>query len=256
MGMDTNLWEVLVRNIVTLNGREQVADMFRTLRTILFLCRLCPGTAEEAILLFDGQFEQERVGTLVKIVLAAENMLASEPDFDRRRAHPRLVANILRVGSWQADELIAQLWAGLLVSSCVIDEPDDSNQAFVDLLAHITPEVAKIFTYSCERALSPARKTGDSQSSSVLVSAQELIAFTRVSTVSRNASNVAYLFNLGLIQKLPSASTYAPIEVFDITPTSVGLELYKHCHGERGKVDKELLLAAAEHLREYLPDLH
>ncbi len=36
----------------------------------------------------------------------------------------------------------------------------------------------------------------------------------------------------------------------------MGLELYKHCHGDHAKVDRQLLLTAAEHLRDFLPDLH
>ncbi|MFZ0340216.1 MAG: PilZ domain-containing protein [Terracidiphilus sp.] len=256
VGMEANLWGVLVRSIVTLTSPEQVADMFRTLRTILFLCRLCPSGAEEAILLFDGQFENERVGRLAKIALAAENALASEPEFDRRRAHPKLVGNILRSGSWQPDELITQLWTGLLISSCLVDESDDSNQVFVDLLVHITPELAGIFTYACEQALGLAGETESSRSSSVVVTPEELTALTGVSGASRNAGNVAYLFNLGLIQKLPDVATYVPVEKIDITPTTTGLELYKHCHGDHAKVDRQLLLSAAEQLRDFLPDLN
>jgi hypothetical protein len=252
-GLDTNLWGVLVRNIVTLTEPDQIADMFRTLRTILFLCRLCQSGAEEAILLFGGQFDKEHVETLVKIALAAENKLASEPDFDRRRAHPKLVANILREGSWSSDEPIIQLWAGLLVSSCSVDEPDDSNQVFVNLLTHIGPDLVRIFIYACEQALTSAQGAENSPSSSVVVTAEELIALTSVSDVARNATSVAYLFNLGLVQKLPDFTTYHPFEKFDIAPTRMGLELYKHCHGDRGKVDEQLVLTAEEHLRDILP---
>jgi hypothetical protein len=166
------------------------------------------------------------------------------------------VENILRSGSWQPDESITKLWTGLLVSSCLIDETDDSNQGFVDLLVHITPELAGIFTYACEQTLGLAGKTGNSRSTSVVVTPEELTTLTGVSGVSRNAANVAYLFNLGLIQKLPDVSTYVPLEKFDITPTTMGLELYKHCHGDHAKVDRQLLLNAAERLRDFLPDLH
>ncbi len=252
-GLDTNLWGVLVRNIVTLTNPNQIADMFRTLRTILFLCRICQSGAEEAILLFGGQFDTEHVGTLVKIALAAEKKLASEPDFDRRRAHPKLVANILREGSWTSDEPIIQLWAGLLVSSCSVDEPDDSNQVFVNLLIHIRPELARIFIYACERTLSSAQADESSPSSSIVVTAEKLTALTSVSDAGRNASSIANLFYLGLVQKLPDFTSYLPLEKFDIAPTRLGLELYKHCHGDRGKVDEQLVLTAEEHLRDILP---
>ncbi|MGC2160994.1 MAG: PilZ domain-containing protein, partial [Silvibacterium sp.] len=132
-GLDTNLWGVLVRNIVVLTDQDQIAHMFRTLRAILFLCHICQSEAEEAILLLGGQLDSDHTETVVKIALSAENLLASEPDADRMRAHPKLVASILKEGSWSLDEAAMQLWAGLLVSSCSVDAPDNSNQVLVNL---------------------------------------------------------------------------------------------------------------------------
>ena len=80
------------------------------------------------------------------------------------RAHPKLVANILREGSWAPDELTRQLWTGLLASSCSIDAPDDSNQVFVNLLIHVTPVQARILSHACERALGSAPGAGNSPS--------------------------------------------------------------------------------------------
>lgn len=230
-GLDTGLWGVLVRNIITLTKPEEIAHMFRTLRVILFMCRLCQSEAEEAIALLGGQLHEDRVESLVKIALAAEKMLALEPDFERRRAHPKLVVNILREGSWAPDELTIQLWTGLFVSSCVADEPDDSNQVFVDLLTHVAPGPARIFTYGCEQALSSARGAENSPPSPVVITPEELAAISGVSEVARNAASVTHLFNLGLVQKLPNFSSYSPIESFNIAPTSLAVELYKHCQG-------------------------
>jgi len=251
-GLDQNLWGVMVRNIVTLTQPDQIAEMFRTLRTILFLSRLCPSGAEEAIQLLGGRYDRQRVTTIVKIALGAEKMLASEPDFDRRRADPKLLANILREGSWNPDEAITKLWTGLLASSCVVGEPDDSNQVFVNLLIHVGPDLARIFAHSCEQALLSAQGSENSLSSSVIVTEDELIALTRVSDTGRNASNVAYLFSLGLVRTPPTFSSYRPLDTFDIAPTRMGLELYKHCWGDRGKVDSELVQTAENFLRDFI----
>ncbi len=251
--MDTNLWGVLVQNIVTLTKRDQIADMFRTLRTILFLCRICQSGAEEAILLLGGQFGNEHMESLAKIALAAEKQLAAEPEFDRRRADPKLVANILRNGSWASDENILQLWAGLLVSSCSVDEPDDANQVFVNLLIHIVPEMARILIYACQRAMISAQGAEISPSSAFVITTEELIALTGVSEIARNATSIALLFNLGLGRKLPDFTSYQVFEKFDIAPTRLGLELYKHCHGDRTKVDSDLVQLAEEHVRDFIP---
>jgi hypothetical protein len=234
-GLNTELWEELVRKIVTLTNPKEIAKTFRTLRVILFLFRLCQSGAEEAVLLLRGELLEDRVETVVKIALAAEKMLASMPDFERRRAHPKLVANLLREGSWAPDELTVRLWAGLLASSCLLDEPDDSNQVFVDLLIHISPGPARIFIYGCEQALRSASEAENCPPSSVLVTPEELAGMSGVYELTRNSANVSHLFDLGLIRKLPYQSSFSSPEEFDIAPTSLGLELYKHCHGDHGR---------------------
>ncbi len=153
-GMNSDLCGVLVHEIVSFTDRDQVMEVFRNFRTVLFLYRLCESQAHEAILLLDGQLDSGRTATLFKIAFAAENLLAAKPDASRMRAHPKLVANILRDGSWAPDEETLKLWVGLLASSCSVDAPDDSNQIFVDLLVHITTTEARILLYACERALS------------------------------------------------------------------------------------------------------
>jgi PilZ domain len=253
-GLDTNLWGVLVQNIVVLTDQAQIAQMFRTLRAILFLCRICQSEAEEAILLLGGQLDQDHTETVVKIALSAENRLASEPDADRMRAHPKVVASILKEGSWSVDEVAMQLWTGLLVSSCSVDAPDDSNQVFVNMLVHMmTPSQEKIFILGCERALGSEPGGEHSPSASVVLDTKEMAALTRQYDITRNASDVANLFYLGVIQKLFDFTSYHDYESFDITPTSLGLELFKHCHGDRGKIEPHLIEAARAHLLNFIP---
>ncbi len=251
--LDAALWEVLVRGTVVLTDHEQVVRVFSILRTVLFLCRLCQSGAEEAILLLDGRLDQHRTATLFKIAFAAENLLTADPDVDRMRAHPKLVANLLRDGSWAPDELTAQLWVGLLVSSCSVDEPDDSNQILVDLLTQVTLHQAMILTHACERALNSAPASGDLTSASVVLSPDEITKLTGVPDLARNATDLAYLFNLGLIQKLFDFTSYRELDTFDITPSRLGLELYNHCHGQRGKIDPQLAASARENLAALIP---
>jgi len=252
-GLDAALWEVFIRSIALLTNHDQVVQVFRTLRTVLFLCRLCPSGAEEAILLLDGHLDQDRTTTLFKIAFAAENLLVADPDVDRMRAHPKLVANLLRGGSWAPDELTTQLWVGLFVSSCSVDEPDDSNQIFVDLLIQITPRQAMILTHACERALSSAPASGDFIPASVVLGPDEIVHLTGMHDLSRNATELAYLFNLGLIKNVFDFTSYRDFDRFDITPSRLGLELHRHCHGQRGKIDPQLVADAREHLAVFLP---
>jgi len=252
-GMNPDLCAALVHDIVSLTNRDQVADVFRHLRTVLFLYRLCEAQAEESILLLDGQLDAGRTATLFKIAFAAEEALAAKPEASRMRAHPKMVANILREGSWAPDEMILKLWVGLLESSCAVDAPDDGNQIFADLLVHITPTEARILLHACERALSSKKGPEDSASVSVVLSPQEMVQVTGVHDSSRNATDLAYLYNLGLAEKLFDFTSYRDIESFDVTPSRLGMELYSHCHGESGKVDPELVAAGRKHLAVFFP---
>jgi hypothetical protein len=252
-GLNAALWEVFIRSIALLTNHDQVVHVFRTLRTVLFLGRLCPSGAEEAIQLLDGNLDQDRTTTLFKIAFAVENLLVADPDVDRMRAHPKLVANLLRDGSWAPDELTKQLWVGLFVSSCSVDEPDDSNQIFVDLLIEITPRQAMIFTHACERALSSAPATGDFIPASVVLGPNEIVRLTGIHDLTRNATELAHLFNVGLIQNVFDFTSYRDFDRYDITPSRLGLELYRHCRGQRGKIDLQLVAAAREHLAVFLP---
>jgi len=252
-GLDSDLWGVLVRNIVVLTNRDQIAHMFRTLRTFLFVCRLCQSGAEEALALLGGELDSNRTATVVNMALATENLLASEADADRMRAHPKLVANILREGSWAPDDLTKQLWTGLLISSCSVNAPDDSNQIFVNLLIHVTPIQARILCHACERAKGSAPGAGNSPSDSVVLNPEEMIALTGVYDLTRNATDLAYLFNLGLIQRLFDFTSYHAIEGFDVTPSNLGIALYKHCHGSREMIEPDLVESANAHLLTFLP---
>jgi len=250
-GLDIDLWGVLVRNIVILNEPDQIAQMFRTLRTILFLCRICQAGAEESIVLLGGHLDADRTETLVKIAQGAENQIAAEANSDRMRADPKLVANILHEGSWTNDELTRQLWSGLLVSSCSPDVPDDGNQIFAKLLVHMTPVQAKIFVHACEKAIGAA--AGAESPDSVVLSPKEMIELTGWSDLTRNATDTAYLFNLGLLGKLFDFTSYQETAAYDITPSQLGIELYRHCRGQRGKIGQDLVASAKEHLQNFLP---
>ena len=254
-GLDTKLWDVLVRNIVVLTSQDQIAHMFRTLRAILFVCRICQSGAEESIILLGGQLDSDHTETVARIALGAENQLASEPDPSRMRAHPKLAASILKEGSWSLDEATTQLWTGLLVSSCTADEPDDSNQVFVNLLIHMTPKQAKIFIHGCERALASEPGGENSPSASIVLNPEEMVALTGEHDLTRNANEVANLFFLGMIPKTFDFTSYRDYDSFDITPTHLALELFKHCHGDRGKIEPHLVEAANAHLLNFIPPL-
>jgi hypothetical protein len=252
-GLNEGLWELLLRNIVILSSHHHAAELFRTLRSLLFLSRICPTDADEVINLLSGRLNSDRTSTLARIAIGAENLLAKKPNAAQMHAHPKLVADILRQGSWSADEALLGLWMGLLANCCTADTPDESNQTFAQLLGRFMPAQARILIHGCERVLALPRELLNSPYGAVVLGPRDMIRVTGVYDLYRNATDLAHLFNLGLIQDVFDFTSYRPADNFDITPSRLGLELYRRCHGYRGNVDPNLVEAANEHLAHFLP---
>ncbi len=242
-GLDPNLWDVLLRNAVLLTDQKEILHTLRVLRTTLFLCRLCHAEAHEAILLLGGELGEPRTEKAMEIAHNAEKLLASEPDADRMRAHPHLVASILREGSW-ADDITMHLWAGLLATSSTIEGTDESNTVFVDLLENITHYQSRIFIAACTQAFELMSGSGYPPPTRIIFTPEEMIRITGMYDLPRIAMYVAYLFNYGIIEKVFDFTSYLPTESFDITPSRQALELFKRCKGHCIKLNSPLDVSA------------
>ena len=230
-GLNKNFWDVVIRNADARPETEEISFLFRVVRTILFVCRLCPSITPEDIQALGKELDEARTRSAIEIALKAEKLLAHLPDADDMHAHPQIVASILRNGSWSDDDSMRQLWAGLLVSSCTVEGTDESNRDFVELLVQVTDAQARILAAGCRKA--QAFKSGDEgqRVRDVIISPEEMIQITGMYDTYRIATDVSYLFNFGLIEKVFDFTTYIPKESFDITPSKLGLELFKLCGG-------------------------
>jgi hypothetical protein len=228
-GLDTNLWSVLVRNTVVLTQSGEIAHMFRTLRAILFLCRLCQSEAEEAILLLGGHLDPARAECVFEIAFGAEKLLATEYCHEKMRADPKLVAHILREASWAHSVQQKQLWIGLFVNSCALEGWNDSNMVFADMLINVTPAQATIFIEGCNRALASMSDTDTAPIRRIVMSPPEISELTHMYDLARVATDVAYLYNLGVLDRLFDFTSYVETDHFDITPNSVGIDLFRRC---------------------------
>ncbi|MDB6155639.1 MAG: hypothetical protein JWL90_4092 [Chthoniobacteraceae bacterium] len=124
-----------------------------------FLSRICLPAAEEFGLLVRDRISQWRAENAAKIAQKAEAKISK---FGRSsvRAHPRLVMTTLENGSWSDDDVIQDLWAGILASSCSADGKDDSNIVFTAILSQLTGVQARIINYAVETAPKFATKNG------------------------------------------------------------------------------------------------
>ena len=229
-GLDAGLWEHVVDIVDTPDETSETQTIFKIVRAILFVYRLCPSTATEPMHIITGELDESRTRNLLAIALTAEKMLADEPEGDKLHAHPHMVASILKNGSWEQDELTQRLWAGLLVSSCNEDGLDDSNQEFAELMVQVTTNQAHILVEGCRRAIEqlgnkPARLKP------VIISPEEMTSINGIYDFYRNATDVGYLYGFGLVANNFDFSTHGVKTNFDITPTELGMQLFKVCRG-------------------------
>ncbi|HEV2484944.1 MAG TPA: PilZ domain-containing protein [Terracidiphilus sp.] len=229
--LDSTLWEALVDHADAQPETEHIAYLFRLVRTILFLSRLCPSGAQEAIQSLGNELDASRTRSAMKIALRAEELLAEQPDAGLMHAHPRIVASILREASWSNDDLLNQLWAGLLASTCAVEETDESYHAFAELLVQISAAQARIFVAGCRRAREMMSELEKAPSGQIIITPEEMTKITGTSDFFRNAAEISSLFHLGLLEKVVNLTSYIPKDTINITPSHLGLELYGRCRG-------------------------
>ena len=231
IGLNKNFWDVVIRNADARPETEEVSFLFRVVRTILFVCRLCPSITPDDIQALGKELDEARTRSAIEIALKAEMLLAQEPDADVMHAHPQIVASILRNGSWSGDNSMQQLWAGLLVSSCTAEGTNESNRDFIELLVQVTEPQARILVAGCKRATESMSGLEGERSKEIIITPEEMIQISGMYDAYRIATEVSYLFNFGLLEKVFDFTTYTSKEKFDITPSKLGLELFKVCRG-------------------------
>jgi hypothetical protein len=207
----------------------------RIARALGFLRRICPPAAEEIRQLLYERHSNKRVASAVAIALKAEDLLARNRDAVSALAHPEMVLRIVEDGSWADDDLVQQLWAGLLVSSCTADGQDKSNVVFVDMLQRLTPIHLKIFTAACRKGVDVVT-TGESTAKMTLyLTADELIEAAGSNSLARIQQTIGHLSNFGLLAESTRPSYVAATEKTKTktTPTILGLQMYERCNGHR-----------------------
>ena len=230
---DPELWKVLVTDAAVLTDPKDLLYSLKMMRTALFLYRLCHAEANKAILLLGEELDEPRTENALEIALGAEKLLASETDASKMRAHPEIVASIFKYGSWAQDDLTKQLWIGLFATCCHVDAIDESGSVFVDLLVNMTPHQSLILVTACKKVIGLMADSDTPPSTRIIFTPEEMTQLTGIYDPARIAVETAYLFNPGLIEKVFDFTSYLPTEKFDITPSRLGLELYKRCKAER-----------------------
>lgn len=115
-----------------------------------FLTAVCLPAAEEFGLMLKDKFRYWRLKNIIRMLEKSQSRFEFDSNELQLKVNPRIGVEIIENASWQDDELILDMWSGLLNSSLTIDTKDDSNLVFVNLLKSITTVQAKLLNHICQ----------------------------------------------------------------------------------------------------------
>jgi hypothetical protein len=207
-----------------------------------FLSRICLPAAEELGLAWKDRVHDWRMANTVKIVNRSEEILNAAGGSEGMKADPRLVHKIVEEGSWNGDELVQEMWAGLLASACSEeDELNDSNLIFGNLLGALTSLEARILKLACELARDRNLIRGEvsgltyTTGMTLNVDFDALVEAVGVNDVERLDRELDHMRTIGLIAGGFQPFGYTKPQA-DLAPTTMALQLYVRASGSRKSV--------------------
>jgi hypothetical protein len=205
------------------------------------LSRICNPVAEEiGFYLRDKVSERRplsewRMKNFVRHMEMTEKLLQTTPEYEKRKAPPRLVRLAIEQGSWVEADEVRDMWAGLLASSCTEDGKDESNLIFMNILSQMTTSEARMLSYGCEHAEKSFREPNWVDiGMGAYVTLEQLKEISGVNDIHRIDRESDHMRTLGLIGtgffRVPIAVKPDPLAA-DLRPTDLGLQMYVRCQG-------------------------
>jgi CheY-like chemotaxis protein len=192
-----------------------------------FLGRICNPAADELGLFLRDGVRAWRAKNALGILAHAEDQIKRVAGETELKAPPRLVTQIIESGSWSDDPRIHTMWAGLLSSACTSDGRDEGNLMFIDVLSKMTSSEARVFAYACKKSGKRVSEAGWLHADLLAASLETLREISGVEDGQRLSRELDHLRQLGILDSgFGRSSTVA-----DLTPTSLGLQMFARCEG-------------------------
>ena len=224
-----------------MNEGSQIPEVTAGVVGFDLIRRLCGPAADEIGLMLRDHVRLWRMKNWVRLQKRALQFLEKEGLHSQSRLHPRLMFEIIEKGTLTEDDLLIDMWAGLLAASCTEKGGDDSNLVFTDILARMTSFEAKLLQDVCLKAPEMYdEKTSFINAGTFLTEKSKLSPhdpeYLRVNGA------LYHLTSMGLFRIVPTAEAGVRRHVstkgglFEIT--TLGLELYARCQGWKGTISE------------------
>lgn len=166
------------------------------------LSRICLPAAEEFGLMLQDKVRYWRLKNITKIIEKTEDKLEFREDKLELKAHPRVVNSILENASWQENDKIQDLWAGLLASSCSKSHISDDNIIYIEILKQLTPSEAAIIDYWSRHSEIEIDDAGIARpAKGILMPAKEFFQIVNSEDLDKLNSEINHLKGLDLVQE-------------------------------------------------------
>lgn len=109
-----------------------------------FFSAICMPAAEEFGLLLKDKVAAFRVKNLEKIAARSKEIIEHQEINIKGKSNPLLLREIIQEASWQDDETIQSMWAGLLAIAAGSISATDDSLVYTDILKRITPFQARL----------------------------------------------------------------------------------------------------------------
>lgn len=199
-----------------------------------FLSRICLPAAEEFGLLMQDCVKSWRASRAAKLALKAEEKVNLHHSTADVKVHPRIAHSIFEEASWIEDEIIHDMWAGLLASGCEQTGLDDSNVIFIAILKQLTALQVRVLRFAVENATKLISESGWPCAKKITCPLQDLKTICQTEDIFRIDRELDHLRSLELIGDGMNGGFYLNSEDADITPSALALHLYVRGEGFNG----------------------
>lgn len=194
-----------------------------------FLKSVCKPAFDELGLMVKDQVHNWRLLNILRIVEKSKDKIEFDGEELKIKAHPRVVLSIFDNGSLVDDEIVQDMWAGLLAATCSQEDQKDDNLIFVNILKQLTFTQVRILNYICENSVKVLHKNGLVTANKFDLEFEELSKITGVVDHHNIDRQLDHLRSLDLIYGGFTAEAQELIA--EATPTDLALNLFVRCQG-------------------------
>lgn len=195
-----------------------------------FLSRICLPASEEFGLLLQDQVKVWRASRATLLAKKAEEKVKLHHGDALIAVQPRIAHSVFEEGSWIQDEVVHDMWAGLLASACNKDGGDDSNVIFIGILRQLTALQVRILRFAIEQAEKHISAHGLPFAESIHYNIEKVKEICGIDDLIRIDRELDHLRSLELIRGGIDIESF----VADLTPSPLALNLYVRAEGFPG----------------------